>query len=439
MKYTPKLYQQILLPKSPFSHLLKDWTGSGELVTFGPNLKEPVHNWFYFKQGFSKNLVELLLLEFKSEKPALVLDPFCGVGTTLLTSNQMGCLSIGVDVIPLCVFVSNIKLENRYDTVRLRNSIFRVCETKFREPTVTYPHIKIVERVFEPEVLRQVLFFKERIAEETDYKIRNFLMLGLLSIIQIVGNAKRDGAFLRIVRKESLPNVRRTLKQKLLRMYNDLSDIKQPKILDFLEEKTIGQNISEAETVLGQAYEGDARDLSFIDNEVVDAVITSPPYPNRFDYTRIYSPELCLYFVSNFQTLRRIRYQTIRSHVEARYSRSVNLHSEELNTVLDELGRRELNNPKIPEMVKGYFEDLYLSLTEIYRVLRSGGKVALVLGSAAWSGVAVNADLITAEIGEDLGFTPIEIRVANLRGTSAQQARKFGELQLRESIVLLGK
>ncbi|MEM3697866.1 MAG: hypothetical protein QXQ94_10305 [Candidatus Bathyarchaeia archaeon] len=438
MKFTSKLYQELIVPKSRFSSYLKDWTTYGELVTFGPNVREPIHNWFYFKQGFSKFLVDMLLHEFKIEKPALVLDPFCGVGTTPVTSKQMGYSSIGVDVIPLCVFVTNVKLEDQYDRGKLRDAISRVCDADFKEPTIEYPDIKIVKRAFEPGILRQILFFKEVIAKETDDKIRNFLMLGLLSIIQDVSNAKRDGAFLRIVKKQSIPNVRKVLRQKLIHMYNDLVNTKQPKILDFLERQNVAVSIEE-KSVLGRAYEGDARDLSFIDDEVVDAVITSPPYPNRFDYTRIYSPELCLYFVKDFQTLRRIRYQTIRSHVEARYSQPVDLCSDELNNVLDELCKRELNNPKIPEMVKGYFEDIYLSLAEIHRVMRSGGKVAIVLGSAAWSGVAVNADLITAEIAEDLGFTLIEIRVANLRGTSAQQARKFGEVQLRESIVLLTK
>src|SRR3989344_5054199 len=70
-----------------------------ELVTFVPNKTEPIHNWFYYKEGFAKKLVEWAVSEFKLEEP--ILDCFCGVGTTLLTAKELDLKSIGFDASPL--------------------------------------------------------------------------------------------------------------------------------------------------------------------------------------------------------------------------------------------------------------------------------------------------------------------------------------------------
>ncbi|MEM2818994.1 MAG: DNA methyltransferase, partial [Nitrososphaerota archaeon] len=83
-----------------------DW---GKLVTFIPNKKLPVYSWFYFKEGFSRNFVHLMIDLFKLEDGSMVLDPFVGSGTTLVACKERGIDSVGVDIAPLAVFVSQTK------------------------------------------------------------------------------------------------------------------------------------------------------------------------------------------------------------------------------------------------------------------------------------------------------------------------------------------
>jgi DNA modification methylase len=435
MKFRRALYKQILLPESKYSDLFRDWTMYGNLVTFEPNITLPIYDWFYLKQGFSRNLVLKLLNEFEVKPPATILDPFCGVGTTLMASYERGMNALGVDILPLFVFITNVKLEALkadYDMNNLKNSIKCILEAKFEEPILKFPDIRFLHGIFDPKVLKMLLFFKEKIAEIESKKVRNLLMLSLLSIVKDVINAKRDGVILRRIKRMNIPDVKELLREKLIKMYNDIIYRKAqiPLTLYSME------NIYEPEAY---AFEGDARELSFIEDDTIDMVVTSPPYLNRLDYTRIYGPELALYFVSDEKMLKLLRYRTLRSHVEARYHLTNYVRSETLDQVLAELKKRPLNNEKIPDMIKGYFEDLHICLSEMYRVIKNKGIVAMVVGCSRWSGITVDVDLLVAEIGESIGFKPLEIRVAMLRGVSAQQAKRYGETQLRESIVLLKK
>src|SRR3989304_1710181 len=80
-----------------------------EIATFVPNKRLPIYNWFYYKEGFSKELVEKLIEMFGIKENNTVLDPFCGSGTTVVACIQNGVNAIGFDVLPTAVFASQVK------------------------------------------------------------------------------------------------------------------------------------------------------------------------------------------------------------------------------------------------------------------------------------------------------------------------------------------
>jgi tRNA G10 N-methylase Trm11 len=84
-------------------------------------------------------------------------------------------------------------------------------------------------------------------------------------------------------------------------------------MLDGIEQVAATRNGGK---VIAVANIGDARQLPT--EREYDAVICSPPYPNRHDYTRIYSLEMVFDFIASNEELKRVRYDTMRSHVEAR-------------------------------------------------------------------------------------------------------------------------
>ena len=132
-----------------------------DLVTFIPNKIEPIHNWYYFKEGFSKQLVDIFIDRFNLDKNSLVLDPFCGVGTTLLACKQRKIKSIGFDVSPFFVFVSKVKIRD-YDLEKLREAISEAMKWKFERPKYL-PKEKHVRKVFSRYTLEDAIFYKNKI------------------------------------------------------------------------------------------------------------------------------------------------------------------------------------------------------------------------------------------------------------------------------------
>ncbi|MEM4450083.1 MAG: DNA methyltransferase, partial [Nitrososphaerota archaeon] len=103
-----------------------------KLATFIPNKNIPIHRWFYFKEGFSRDLVELLCKEFKLNNDKLVLDPFVGSGTTTLTCMELGIRSIGVDASPLAVLVASAKTRI-YSAKELTDTLQRLISSPMKD------------------------------------------------------------------------------------------------------------------------------------------------------------------------------------------------------------------------------------------------------------------------------------------------------------------
>ena len=403
--------------------------GYRKFVTYVPNKNEPIHNWFDYKEGFSKKLVEGMLAEFDARPGEVILDPFCGCGTTSLACQQLGFSALGVDILDVAVFAAQVKLRTDYDPQLLEIKIKQLLDTPFRNPQSTLPDIRIIPRAFTPQTMREVLFFKEAIMAEPDERVRNFLLLGLMSILEEVSFTSKDGQFLRLVKKE-IPPVRTVLRKKLQAMHADLLYSRSQ--MSFLEPAT---SIGEAHAMV---LRGDARCLP-LGNAVVDIVITSPPYLNRYDYSRIYTLELALLFINNFNELKGVRHSLLRSHIEVQPADTDEVHIPSLEEILSNLKRHKLNNPRIPIMIKGYFEDVFKAIKELFRVMRPDGRVALVVGNARFAGEIVPVDMMLCELAEQIGFHTQAIWVTRYKGNSSQQMGRFGRRPVRESIILWQK
>ena len=379
-----------------------------------------VHRWFLFPHSFTGDLVHALIREWGLTTQDSVLDPFAGSGTTLLAAKEMRVPSDGFDLSPLAVFASKTKTatfsRQRLDTAWQRLE-YRL--TQNRTAPVCHTHPELVRRAL-PEGRLEALDTIAKAIEETDCSRseRDFFRLALIAIIPRFSHAVANGGWLRwLNRGTGRENVAPLFQQQVEMM---LSDVPQ----------TLQQEDGQ-----WNARVADARVLPAAD-AAYSAVITSPPYPNRHDYTRVFGVELMFAF-HDWDANRMLRHQTFHSHPEARPKRPCTTNYKPPEALEESLAL--FTDKRMRRMLEGYFLDMYLCLCELVRVGREGAKVALVVGNAQYNGKPVFVDEFTAEVGERAGLRCTEIRAVRWRGNSAQQMGRYGRTPTRESIVMFEK
>lgn len=394
------------------------------LVSPGPDKNVPIYNWHAFKHSYSKKLVEILFEEFRLKPDSWVLDPFCGGGTTLLSSKESGFNALGIDVLPFSVFLSNVKVQD-YDETKLLNDLIklRISLKRRKRASAKLPtDIGLLDKAFHPDIRDELLRIKSCINSVTEEKNRNFFNLAFLSTLEAVSNTSKDGGFLRIIERQIIPeDVSVQLLDRCASMF-----------IDVLR----ANNSRRDSRGSARAILGDARKLNT--TRTFDAVITSPPYPNRHDYTRIYALEMAFDFISGNDDLKDIRYKTLRSHVEARKQHQASGYTqpEELSQLLKEIEKNGVNNIQVVDMLKGYFEDMHLAIGQMKEHLNEKAKIALVVSNVRFSGVNIPVDTILAQIGLDAGLKSVKVWTARNRGNSAQQMKTYSRKPSRESIVI---
>ena len=382
--------------------------------------EKAVHRWYLFPHSFTDDLVHALIDEWGLNDQDKILDPFVGAGTTLLVAKEMGIPSNGYDLSPLAVLASNTKTAT-FSRQRLE------AAWQTLEPTLVYDSMVPMDRVY-PELVQKALpegrlEVLDAIATGIDNlncssSEQDFFRLALISIIPRFSHAVANGGWLRWLNQgTSAENVTNFFKKQVEMMLSDVCDTAPQ-----------GDRYWEARAA-------DARAMPASDAEY-SAVITSPPYPNRHDYTRIFGVELMFAF-HNWEENRALRYQTFHSHPEARPNRPSAEKYKPPEALENSV--RDLSDKRMRRMLDGYFLDMYLCLYEVVRVCSKGAKIAFVVGNTQYDGTAILVDEFTAEIGEQAGLTCKEIRAVRWRGNSAQQMGKYGRVASRESVVMFEK
>lgn len=403
----------------------------GTLVSYQGNKKLPLLRLFKYKEAFSQQFVRDIFKEYKIDAKDYVLDPFCGMGTTLLTACINGISSIGVDRLPTGVFVAST-LPKMLDLRpgELNNAFEQAL--KFY-PTASEAEVaedvQIMKIAFPPEHLLALKKWKTAI-DQTEPLCRDVLNLLYLSIIENCSFTSKDGQFLRFLPEKQTYHPTELLAQKVKEAEQDLLALRQ-----------FGWNQGH---VLPCVVQGDTRDLRDVPFEREPTfILTSPPYANRYDYTRSYSLELCFNFVEDFAALKELRFGILRSHIEVKADKNdASPHpavAEVLSALAEKNEVQKMNNLKIPVMLLAYFVDMHKVVREWSRVCVRGARVAMVVDNVRFEGEHVPVDLILCDLAEQEGFEVEKVIVARYKGNSSQQMGKYGRLPVRESITIWRK
>lgn len=373
----------------------------------------PVHRWFVFPHSYSPALVRHLLEEMSVADGTTVLDPFCGAGTTLLEASLAGMRPVGVDLLPLATLVARAKLSRPAPGAlqgASRRAVAAAHAALDREPPSS-----LLRRALSARACGRLMAALESAGSDPAGRC---VKVAVAAAVRSLSTLVADGGWLRS-REPAIDGslAHKVLANLLARMQEDVEAIEGRRP--------------------GRVLKADARALPLPD-ESVQAVITSPPYPNRHDYTRVFGVELDLLFGLG-ESVKALRYRAMRSHPEAQPPArrpSVFSTSGALSEVVTRVAE-DHDDPRIARMLEGYFEDSFAVLLELRRVLSPGGRAALVVGNARYCGHSIAVDLHLAELAEVAGLSIDGVEVLRYRGNSAQQMAAHGREPSRESVVLL--
>lgn len=442
-----------------------------QVVSFQTNKTAPIYRWVKYKEGFSAELVKYFLTEYSS-KAGKLLDPFAGSGTTLFAGKELGWDTYGIELLPVGTFIMKAREAVSKIDPHLLSNFVKTFPKRFREFDLyeeKIKHISITKAAFSKETERQLNRFLTYCSTVESEDLQTTLRLAAFAVLEDVSFTRKDGQYLRwdhrsdrnlsgkLFDKGKILTFDNAVLNKLNQIVEDLLDAVNPYLFDELNKQTsAGKPIN--------IIEGSClKELPALPDEFFDFIVTSPPYCNRYDYTRTYALEL-VYLGLDSDDVRNLRQTMLSCTVENKdkieilrrgydtvekagvFERILGVYEasaamDEVNIILEALNSQEkLNNSNIPRMVRNYFLELCFVIYEMARVTRKGGYCVMVNDNVRYGGEEIPVDLILAEFAENFGFEIEKIFVLPRgKGNSSQQMGAFGRSEVRKCVYLWRK
>lgn len=395
------------------------------------------HNWYRFVLSFPPHLVQEYIDKFNLDSSHQLLDPFCGTGTTVVEGKKLGIPSIGIEANRMAWFAGSVKLDWTPDPAGLLQSANQISEAartliekRGNKKLRTLPDegLRIIlTNSISPLPLHKTLVLLEQIKKcaKPDYSCH--LQLALAKAITTSISNLRFGPEVGVGKaKLDAPVLEAWLKEVIL-MSEDLSQL---------------QTLKDTPASI---YYADARKLlGVLEPKSIDAVITSPPYPNEKDYTRTTRLEsVLLGFIQNRAELRSLKEGLIRSNTRNVFKADkddiwVAKHSEiqQIARLIEErriaLGKTSGFERLYHRAVKLYFGGMAKHLADLRHILRPGAQLAYVVGDQkSYLRIMIRTGELLGDIAQGLGYELTGIDLFRTRLSTATRE------QMREEVVLL--
>lgn len=396
-------------------------------VNFKESMTIPIHKWYGYKEGFSPSFVNGFINEYALSESPLVFDPFGGVGTTGLEAIKMGYNAVLMDVNPLGLFASKVKTYHYTfsDIADLEKELIRMKNTNSFPITIEIPN-ETVKRYFDPLTWESLLQIKSYILIIENSQIKELFTLALLSLIDDISTHHKNGN-----------GVKRKITQPTPYNYIVLRDKIASKVESFVDD------IKTTDLRANCTIYNQSNLEKYTLPQKADIVLTSPPYANCFDYSKVYLTELWVGgFFSKKEDQKEFREKSVISHVHFKWTpRNEEYGSKLVNeNIIPILEKEQLWSNNIIPMLKGYFSDMGKFLNNLSYNLNSGATVGIVVGNSVYGGTPIATDIILARLAEEMGFVCEQIKIYRKVIASSQQMVKLNDSEkhfVRESLIVL--
>jgi DNA modification methylase len=419
-------------------------------------LDAPIHRWWRFVLAFPPHLVSQYLDEFGCQGTGrVVFDPFSGTGTTLVEAKRRRCHAVGMEALDFCFLASKVKttwdlpiaaLEktaevlldkiaadfSSYGFFNGDGTLFqthRNAETPVPcDLTLPAGQQKLLGKGYvSPRPMQKLLAIQRHVLALPVGPIADFFKLALGSAAISASNVGFGPEIYR-KREKKDEDVWAIFSEQVEMMLSDLREA---------QKRPFGQS---------EVYHHDSRDLIPLGDVKIDAVITSPPYPNEKNYSRITRIEnLITNCVQNRADLKRLKKGLIRSNSQNMYKgdqddqfvkkfASIQKIAEEIEQRRISMGKTSGWERLYATVTKHYFGGMYRHLLALKPLMKRGGCCAYVVGDQmSFLMVHIKTGEILAELADDIGYKVLKIDLWRERWATASKT------PIREEVVVFTK
>lgn len=238
---------------------------------FKDSVNPVIHTIHPYPAKFIPQIPRKLIELYHPADSSVVLDPFCGSGTTIVEAIDLGLDAIGIDVNPLACLITRAKTTplppGLHDVAR---QVIREAENQVSSDSVQVPTIPRLDHWFKPDIQKVLAALVAQINQEERIPLREALQVALSSIITKVSNQESDTRYAAIDKNVSAEDVFGYFEQAVAKV-----------------ERAVYQFTDNLFRCLGRATTLNRDLLTVASKDLpsnIGLVITSPPYPNAYEY-----------------------------------------------------------------------------------------------------------------------------------------------------------
>lgn len=329
----------------------------------------------------------------------VVLDPFCGSGTTLVEARAQGCDAIGIDNNPVAILISKVKSRNI--DLELANekleAVLNIVNSEIGNE-IELPYVTNRDFWFDIPVSNALMKIRTAIQETCKGEVRELLLVCFSDIIRSVSHVA-PGQILQARRPG----------------HHEQKTLSESDVIREFENKCESHF-----KTLYTSFSSSTRSLVLNPNDTCpepDLVITSPPYINAVDYIWAYKLRMEWLGLVGSQK-ERLELSTTEIGTERifkdDYVKNFDTGISQLDAKLQEIrlgvnykageGQNELR----AQVTRKYFEDMGAHFENMSSIMKCGSKYCLVIGDSSICKTQIPTSEYLITIAERFGFTVIK-------------------------------